>query len=596
MLLLFSFVLTAQDNKDIAIANQYFQNGSYDRAAEIYEKLMKKYPTNGGFYNNLFRSYLYLKNYEDAEKLVKKQLKRTKDNPRYKVDLGYLKATAGDQEGAKQVYQEAIDELDAEDRFVRMLASGFTTYREDDWIIKTYEKGNELLNDPTKYAYELGNAYRAKGDAPKMVENYLYYLDKQPGKVQQIKNLIQGSRNREDVYRAMEKQLYARIQKQKDGGDLTYNELLIWLFIQQKDFESALVQAKAIDRRMSEEGFRILEIARMASTEKQWGDAIAAYEYLLGTNRMNSIKLTSRTELLNTRKRKIESQRPPAKEDLAILEKEYEDFLKEYGKNQSTVGTIHELAELKAYYLDKLGEGIDLINDIVGMLGISPNMKNKYKLDLGDFYVMQGDVWEATLIYFQVDKSERDSPVGEMARYKNARLSYYKGEFEWAQAQLKILKGSTSELISNDAIRLSVFITDNLGLDTSSDAMIHYANAELLELQNKDVEAIGELDYVQERYPGHELSDDILYSKAQIEVDNGNFSKAAELLEKLLEAHKEDLLGDNATFLLAELYERHLGNKDKAMDLYKQILLDYKDSVLTVEARKRFRSLRGDNL
>ena len=596
-LLASTLFLTAQaQDKDVAIANQYYQNGSFQKASELYEQLIKKYPTNDAFYNNLFRCYLNLKEYDEAEKLVKKQIKKRKGNPRYEVDLGYLYTTQGQLEKAEEVFNAAIDALPMDDRSVRLLASGFTIYRQDDYVIKTYEQGNKLFSDPTRYSYELGNAYRSKGDAPKMVSNYLYYLDKHPEREQQIKNLIMGSRNVEEAYRALEKELYARIQKSRDESDLVFNEMLIWLFIQQKDFESALVQAKALDRRLKEEGFRILEIARMATTETQFEDAIQAYTYLMETDRMSSIKLTARTELLNTRKQKIDAQQPINAEDLRVLEQAYEDFLREYGKNQSTVTTMHELAELKAYYLDKLPEAIKLTDEIVRMLGISPKQKNAYKLDLGDFYVMSGDVWEATLIYFQVDKAERDSPIGEMARYKNARLSYYKGEFEWAQAQLKILKGSTTELISNDAIELSVFITDNLGLDTSSDAMIRFAKAELLVLQNKDREAMQIFETIEFNYPGHKLTDDILFAKARIEAGNGNFQEASQLLHKLLTDHKEDLLGDNATFMLAKLYEEQLGNPELAMEHYKSILMDYKDSVYTVEARKRFRALRGDNL
>jgi predicted Zn-dependent protease len=230
------------------------------------------------------------------------------------------------------------------------------------------------------------------------------------------------------------------------------------------------------------------------------------------------------------------------------------------------------------------------------MPGVNPQLKNQTKLSLGDFYLIDGDVWESTLLYSQVDKDEKDSPLGEEARFRNAKLAYYRGDFEWAQTQLQALKSSTSELISNDAINLSVFIIDNLGLDTSEDAMMMFAKAELLLFQNKEVQATRLLDTITYLFPGHALYDDIEYTKAQIFVKRKEFERAIPLLEDIIKNYKTDLKGDDATFLLAQINEQHLSNKEKAKELYKTIITDYNSSLLVIEARKRFRTLRGDNL
>jgi predicted Zn-dependent protease len=205
-------------------------------------------------------------------------------------------------------------------------------------------------------------------------------------------------------------------------------------------------------------------------------------------------------------------------------------------------------------------------------------------------------VWESTLIYSQVDKDEKDSPLGEEARFRNAKLAYYRGDFEWAQTQLEALKASTSELISNDAIELSVFIIDNLGMDTIETPMQMYARAELLMYQNKDDDALHTLDTIGWLFPGHALLDDIEYTKARVFVKRKEFDHAVPLLEDILKNYKDDLKGDDATFLLAEINEKYLNNKDKAKELYEKIITDYNSSLLVIEARKRFRLLRGDKV
>ena len=226
-----------------------------------------------------------------------------------------------------------------------------------------------------------------------------------------------------------------------------------------------------------------------------------------------------------------------------------------------------------------------------------PNkLKSQTKLSLGDFYLITGEVWESTLLYSQVDKDEKDSPLGEEARYRNARLSYYKGDFDWAQTQLEVLKSATSELISNDAIKLSVLIIDKLGLDTVATPMQMFARAELLMFQNKDSDAVGTFDSIMKLFPGHALIDDIEFEKAQMYVKHKEFEKAIPLLEDILKNFKTGLKADDATFLLAEINEQQLHNKEKAMELYKSIITDYSSSLLVVDARKRYRLLRGDKI
>ncbi len=299
---------------------------------------------------------------------------------------------------------------------------------------------------------------------------------------------------------------------------------------------------------------------------------------------------------MNCRKEKISNNLNYTKEDLLGLKSDYLSFINDNGGSFLTAQSMKELADLEGFYLHDLKEAEDLCLKIINMPGVPQQLKNQTKLSLGDFYLIDGDVWESTLLYSQVDKDEKDSPLGEEARFRNAKLAYYRGDFEWAQTQLDALKGSTSELISNDAIDLSVFIIDNLGLDTSADAMAMYARAALLMFQNRDDEALSTLDSILRLFPGHALSDDIEYTKAQIYVKRKDFDKAIPLLEDIMKNYKDDLKGDDATFLLAKINEDHLHNKERAMELYKTIITDYDSSLLVIEARKRFRILRGDKI
>lgn len=592
-LIVFTQLGFAQAGRDEVLAKSYFQQGEFDKAAELYQNLWEQNNFSVQFYQPLYRSLQELKKWEDLEKVVKKQIKRNEFVVQYVVDLGYVYQQIPDPVKSKEVFEKIIKDLKPNEQAVRITANAFEGYRLYDYVIAAYDKGNKALKDESYFSLEIGSAYLNKGDIVAGVRNYLLAIEMRPAVVQLIKNTIQSSASQEKILVEMETQLYAKVQKSNNQEE--YIDLLTWVYIQNKDFEGALVQMKALDKRKNENGYRVLEISRMAMTEGFYNEAINGFEYIVNKGRESSLYFTSRIELLNCRKEKISKNIGYTQADLLGLKNDYLSFINENERGFRTAQSMKELADLMGFYLYDIEGAKQICEEIIALPGVPQKLKNESKLSLGDFYLIAGDVWESTLLYGQVDKEEKDSPLGEEARFKNARLAYFKGDFDWAQTQLEALKGSTSELISNDAINLSVFIIDNLGMDTVEEPMQLYAEAELLIFQNQPERARATLDTISYLYPDHALTDDILYLKSKIYIQQKDFEKALPLLEMILVKYKEDLKGDDATYLLAELYETAFNNKPKAMELYKAIITDYNSSILVVQARKKYRVLRGDN-
>ncbi|MBL0309474.1 MAG: tetratricopeptide repeat protein [Bacteroidetes bacterium] len=584
----------AQPGRDETLAASYMQNGEWDKAAELYQSLWEKSNYDFKFYGPLNKCLLTLKRFDALEKIIKREIKKNEGVPQFVVDLGYMYAQIPDMAKSKEQYDKLLKDLKPTEMAIRSLATAFESYRLYDYVAATYERGGKLIRNEVYFSFELAGAYINKGDVPNSVKYLLLSLEAIPGSDQRVRSAIQSSRDETKLLSEMEAQLYARVQKNPDND--TYIDLLTWIYIQNKDFEGALVQMKALDRRRNENGFRVLNVARMAQTEGDYTNAVAGYEYVVNKGKENDLYFSARSELLNCRKEKIAKNINYTLEDLLALKSDYLSFINDNRRSFRTAQSMKELADLEGFYLHDLDSAMALCQEIVSMPGIMPQLRNQTKLSLGDFYLIQGDVWESTLLYSQVDKDEKDSPLGEEARFRNARLAYFKGDFEWAQTQLDVLKASTSELISNDAINLSVFIIDNLGLDTIETPMEMYAHAELLMFQNKDDEAIKTLDSILLLYPGHVLLDDIEFTKASIMVKRKDFEKAVPLLQDILTNYKQDLKGDDATFLLAKINEEHLNNKAKAEELYLSIINDFNSSLLVIEARKRYRILRGDKI
>jgi len=584
--------LSAQSNQDLKLAQEYFRKGAYEKATPLYKKLYEEQSSNNYYYQNYLKCLVALKDFEEAQKLVKKQGKKRKNDPLLTIDLGFVLKQMDAIEESDKEFNKALTQIDNTGKNVRSVANAFTQMAEYEYAIAAYNKGRSLTNMPQAYAYELALAYDRAGNYPQMMESYLDYLVAEPNKVQTVKNKFQKIIGIEKYRDMLESAVYKRIQN--NPRELAYPELLVWFFLQQKDYESAFVQVKALDRRLNEDGRRVFELAQTANLENQFDAAIQAYDYVIEKGPMNPLYEPAKMALIASKMKRLQYDKEFSEADLTDLENDYLSILEEFGRNARSVKTMRELGRLYAFYLHNTDKAIDMMEEIVAMPAADRFVKAKSKLDLGDFYIINDDVWEATLYYSQVDKEFKEDILGEEARFRNAKLSYYTGDFEWAQSQLNILKASTSELISNDALDLSVFIMDNMGLDTSAAAMNLFAQADLLIFQNRTNDAYAMLDELEKQFPGHALADDILYRRGQIEYKRRNYEKAAEYWEKVLEDFSTDILADNALFYLADLYETYLNQPDKARQYYQTIIVDFAGSLYTVEARKRFRKLRGD--
>jgi predicted Zn-dependent protease len=596
LFLLFSilaFSSFAQPDKTQALAKQYYQTGDYVKAAALFEELWKENPGNTYYYTSLYNSYLRLNAYDDAEKLVKKQIKKFKDELSYQVDWGYIYSQNNDSKTAKEIFDEVLKQLSPDENKIRNTASKFISIRQMDYAAASYLRGREILKDKTLFGFELGNVYLQENKAKEAVSAYLQLIVDNPWYKNSVQSILANYLDKDSIQEELEIQLYTLVQK--NSNNIGFNELLIWLYTHQEDFEQALIQAKALDKRNKEDGWRIFDLAANAVEQKQFDAAIDAYEYIQTKGDENRFYQLAQSSAIDARKQKITQNLNYTTNDLLTLKEEYTIFLNQYGKTVETVRSIEALAALEAYYLHDIYTAIQLTEEAIALPGLKSKIKNELKLVLGDYYVLYGDVWEATLLYAQVDKAEKDSPLGEDARFRNAKLSYYKGEFEWAQAQLSILKGATTELIANNALELSVFILDNLGLDSITSTMQLFAAADLLHIQNKDEQALTKLDEILTAYPGHALTDDIYLKQANILIENKKFEEAINKLKLIIESYGEDILADNALFLLGDIYQNYLKLPEQAMAYYKLIITDYGDSVLLVEARKRFRFLRGDD-
>ena len=591
VLLAFQLTIFAQESR---LADVYYNDGEFEKAATLYKSLYEKNKQIGLYFQRYTECLLSLKAYKEAEDVIKKEIKSNPGDPQLRLSLAMVYDRIGDEEKSKAIYKEVIDEVGNKPENVDIVARSFTSMNMFEQATATYEKATEKSGNPKTYAFSLADLYRRIGNSEKMIHYYLLCAEQFRNNLNYLFDTFDRYLSEEEIEKLQAK-LYEVMEKEPD--EIIYNEILQWTFINQKDYKKALRQARALDRKLNENGARVNEIAKVAMQDKDYDTAIEGFKYIVDNKSVNSsYYLEAKGLLLDCKRKKVTLNYNYTKEDLISLQTEYKTFLDLYGYNSSTVNLVIEYAELEALYLNDLDVAIGLLKEMVELQSISPEYRAMAKLKLGDYYLMQANQWEATLLYSQVDKDFKEDRLGELARFSNAKLSYYLGDFDWAQEQFDILKSATSKLISNDAIDLSVFIMDNLNLDTTTVPMELFATAELLTFQNKLDEAGMLLDSIAKDYPEHSLLDDILYAKAQIAKKRLQAEEEARLYGLIIEKFPEEIKADNAMFALAQLYELHFKDIEKAKELYLKIFTEYSSSTFAIDARKKYRLLRGDNI
>ncbi len=424
-----------------------------------------------------------------------------------------------------------------------------------------------------------------------LIQQQVNTLQQSPESLNQVRNFLYPLLTDKSRYDQLKSSLLSAMQRSPENKSLP--ELLDWELIQQKDFQGALIQELALDKRSNEDGIRLMELGKIAESDGALREAITAFRYVAAKGNKSRYYLQSKLEILRCMNLLI-GQNFNA-EHTAELEHEYQTFFSELGKNATTTEAVYDYAVFTFQYLHNATKAGSLLDECIHTPGIAPVLQAQCKLQLGDIMLTQGKIWDAALLYGQVDKSFREDSLGQEAKFRAAKIYFYSGDFTLAKSQLDILKTATTELIANDAMDLSLLIQEQTAGDsTGAAALKKYAHSELLIFQHKYAEAAHLLDSISLLPAASSMQDLLLMSQSDIDLKLHHFREAAGKLKKLTEQFPKGIWADNALFELAQVQEYQLKDLNNASRLFEQLILNYPGSYFVPESRKEFRKLRGD--
>ena len=578
--------MNAQNN---LLAENYFEQGEYEKALTLYTQLYKK-NKYFNYFKAIVASHQQLEEYKEAEKLLKGRL-NIKIIPQLYVELGYNYSLQENDSLATINYNKAILFVKESEKFNygRSIGESFERYSLLDKAIETYLTAMDVFPD-TDYSYQLARLYGEQGNLEKMFDSYLVLIKKNrtyQGVAQQNFSLYISEDPAEEANILLRKVLLQKLQKQ---SDVLYNELLSWLFIQQKEYKKAFTQEKAIYKRMGNNDMSgIADIAYFATNDDDDENAILIVNFVIDNASTPKEKIEGYQQLMKIK------LKTASKKEYPKIKKSYEDLFNEFGSGKET----HQLQLDYNYFLGFQNNEKDLAVSNLKSFSkqpLSQYQEARIKMLLADILVFDEKFNQALIYYSQIQHEVKGNLLAQEARFKVAKTSYFNFDFAWAQLQLDVLKKSATQLIANDAMQLSLLIKDNSIEDSTQTALKQFARADLLTFQKKETEAISVLKNLLENHKGEKIEDEALLKLGELYETKGEYEKAAESYLALIQFYNEDILADDAHYRLAKLYETKLNQPQKAKEYYELLIFNFVDSIYFVEARKKYRMLRGDEI
>ncbi len=588
LIFIFFCSLSAFSQEDF-LARQYFEEGDFDKAMVFYEKLVDKNPHRTDFREQLIACYQELEQYHKAEELLQQLIGAGNQYPTVFIELGRNYALQGMQEKATENYDRALAELEKHPNFGYGIGYKFQQYVLLDYALKAFSRAMEL-NPAQNFNFQIARIYGEQGNIEMMFKSYLELIGNTRVSTANVLRSISDFITSDAEHPNNLKFKRILLQNAQQHPNVLWNELLSWLFVQQKEYRSAFGQERAIYRRSEEKSLQRLQgLGKMAMEEQEFDVATEVYSFIEATSSNLGVVLDAQLNLIELELRDADDKK------LQAVEKKYAQLVAEYGLKIETLSLQIAYAEFLTFKRDQPGPAIAILEQCME-LPLNNYGQAYVKNTLGDILVYNQEFNRALIYYSQIQRDLKNDVLGQEARFKVAQTSFYKGDFDWALTQLKVLRAATSQLIANDAMQLSLLIADNSLEDATQTALKKYARASFLNYQNKKTEAVLLLDEILKNHKGEKIEDEALLKQGNILTELKEYGKAEYNYLKIVEFYGQDILADDAHFALAELYRTVLDNPIKAKSHYEQIIFNHQDSYFFPRARKYYRELRGDRI
>jgi tetratricopeptide (TPR) repeat protein len=580
--LFFSLAAFSQNEQ---LAQYYYDKGDFDKALVSYQELLDGLPSNPFYFQRKIDCLQQLQQFEPAEKAIQERLSKYKQATLL-VDLGYNFQLQKNDAKAKKYYEEAIEKIKKNPNEVYGVSNSFEKKVLLEYALKSYQVASALV--PTfNFNYQMALLYGQLGDTDKMVTTFLDEALVNPQNAMLIQSQLARYMSNDGDSKfneSLRKDLIIRVQKSQD---VFWNHFLSWFYLQQKEFGKAFIQEKAIYKRNPESLSNIINLGQMAIEEDDYEEAKEILNYVLENTTDIELIVQANTYLM-----KMKIEKAPEK-DFVAINTQFDVLLKQYGITPITLSLQLMQAQFVSFKLKNPIEGKAIVKRALE-LQLNVYDQAKCKMELADILLSEEKFNQALLYYSQIQENLNNDVLAHEASLKSAKTSYFKTDFEWALKQFKELKSASTQLIANDALECFLLINDNTVADSTQTALKQFAKGDYLLYQNRDQEAITQFQSILKSFKGQEIEAVTLLRLGRVYEKIGDYTLALSQYQEIIANHSDGIYVDEALYFSADIYNKQLQMPDKAKPLYEKIIFNHQDSIYFVDARRKFRELRGD--
>jgi tetratricopeptide (TPR) repeat protein len=581
-LFLFTLFVQAQNEQ---LANNYFDRGEFEKALVNYEDLLKSSIGNSNYFERVIQCQQQLLQFDKAEKGLLERYEKFKQNSLL-VELGYNYQLQKNEPKAKKYYDQAIEKIQKNANEVYQIAYIFEKKALVDYALQAYQIATE--KEPKfNFNFQMAMLYGQQGNSEMMIEKFLTESYNNPHNLPAVQNQFTRFMTEEvdeKFNESLRKALLIRAQKTQD---IFWNDYLSWFYVQQKEYSKAFIQQKAIYKRNPESFSNIVNLAEMAIEDNDQEAAKEILTFVLENTQNIEVLIQSHCYLIEMKiNHALEKDYPAINDELDLL-------IKEFGVSTYSLELLKIQASFSAFQLNNPEKGKAILKSAMEM-PINKYQIAALKMKLADILLFEDKFNQALIYYSQIESDLSGDVIGQEANLKTAKTSYFKADFVWASHQLKVLKTASSQLIANDALDLFLLISDNTVEDSTQVALKKFALADFLLYKNKKQEALSQFQNILKEHKGEQIEAVTLLRIGSIYEKLDDYNAALEHYKIIIDKHKECIYVDEALYFAAEIYNFKLKDVEKAKPLYEEIIFKHEDSIFYVEARKKYRQLRGD--
>jgi tetratricopeptide (TPR) repeat protein len=599
---LLSFALFAQQNpydtNQFMLAEAFEQQGNYLKAIEIIEQLYNRDSQNPNYFNKLVTLYITTRNYESAIKLLETRIKNYPDDPTNYGQLGSVYYMMGDYDKSKEIWNIPLKQSGRNNFAYRVIANYAIERRAFETAIEILNRGKENSDDPTIYAFDLGELYSLTMQYENAANEYCELLKRNPGLYSTVEAKIFSFINKPDALSQT-----INVVSKFSSQNTSFKLLLAKLFVEDKKFDKAFELYIEVDKSQNSNGQLLLDFANFLFNDEQYSLAQKVYEYILKNTSDSRIIPSAKIGLTKTLESLILN-------DYRKLNPEWKEFyIPEYlteDKTQNILTAYKEVIELYKhsevavearyrsalilfYVNNKPEKALEQLNEIINLYPTSIYFP-KAAVESGNIFLQNGKIEQAKEKYLLVQNSYRVfEDDRNTAALQLAKIYASEGNFNLAIQTIGKVTANLKNDLTNDALGFSLIL--NTARNDSSN-LLKFCKAEILTEQKDFLSAKKIYDEIIASPQAFILHSICKIRSAEMELALNNYSEALRKLGIIVDEEEKNIYSDKALYLTAKIYENGVKDISKAMDSYQKLLIKFPKSIYIDEARNRIQHLR----